>query len=39
MDLLICEVKEGKARLNPKLSQSDTLTRTLWSSQVGPYPE
>lgn len=29
MDLLICEVKEGKARLNPNLSRSDTLARTL----------
>jgi hypothetical protein len=29
MDLLICEVKEGKARLNPNLTRTDTLTRTL----------
>ena len=36
MDLLICEVKEGKARLNPNLSRSDTLARTL--ERVGCCP-
>jgi len=36
MDLLICEVKEGKARLNPNLGRSDTLTRTL--ERVGCCP-
>lgn len=36
MDLLICEVKEGKARLNPNLSQRDTLTQTL--ERVGCCP-
>lgn len=29
MDLLICEVKEGKARVNPNLSRADTLRGTL----------
>lgn len=29
MDLLICEVKEGKARINPNLSRSETLRLTL----------
>lgn len=29
MDLLICEVKEGKARVNPNLSRADTLRATL----------
>lgn len=37
MDLLICEVKEGKARLNPNLTRRDTLTRTL--RRVGCCPE
>ncbi len=36
MDLLICEVKEGKARLNPNLARSDTLARTL--ERVGCCP-
>ncbi len=36
MDLLICEVKEGKARLNTNLTRSDTLTRTL--ERVGCCP-
>ena len=29
MDLLICEVKEGKARVNPNLNRADTLRATL----------
>ena len=29
MDLLICEVKEGKARVNPNLSRADTLRAAL----------
>jgi len=29
MDLLICEVKEGKARVNPNLGRADTLRATL----------
>jgi len=29
MDLLICEVKEGKARVNPNLNRADTLHATL----------
>ncbi len=29
MDLLICEVKEGKARVNPNLKRADTLRATL----------
>ena len=29
MDLLICEVKEGKARVNPNLTRADTLHATL----------
>lgn len=29
MDLLICEVKEGKARVNPNLSRADTLRATF----------
>lgn len=37
MDLLICEVKEGKARLNPNLSRADTLARTL--QRVGCCPQ
>lgn len=36
MDLLICEVKEGKARLNPNLTRTHTLTRTL--ERVGCCP-
>lgn len=36
MDLLICEVKEGKARLNTNLTRSDTLSRTL--ERVGCCP-
>jgi hypothetical protein len=36
MDLLICEVKEGKARLNPNLTRSDTLAKTL--ARVGCCP-
>ena len=36
MDLLICEVKEGKGRLNPNLMRGDTLTRTL--QRVGCCP-
>jgi hypothetical protein len=36
MDLLICEVKEGKARLNPNLTRSDTLARTL--ERIGCCP-
>jgi hypothetical protein len=29
MDLLICEVKEGKAHINPNLNRADTLRATL----------
>jgi hypothetical protein len=29
MDLLICEVKEGRARVNPNLTRADTLHATL----------
>lgn len=36
MDLLICEVKEGKARLNPNLRRRDTLYTTL--ARVGCCP-
>lgn len=36
MDLLICEVKEGKGRVNPNLTRGDTLTRTL--QRVGCCP-
>lgn len=45
MDLLICEVEEGKARLNPNQSRSDTLARTLERvgccprDHVGPHVE
>ncbi len=36
MDLLICEVKEGKARLNPNLRRRNTLHTTL--ARVGCCP-
>lgn len=36
MDLLICEVKEGKARVNPNLRRADTLGLTL--RRVGCCP-
>jgi len=37
MDLLICEVKEGKARLNPNLMRDEVLAATL--RRVGCCPE
>lgn len=36
LDLLICEVKEGKARLNPNLNRRDVLATTL--RRVGCCP-
>jgi hypothetical protein len=37
MDLLVCEVKEGKGRLNPNLRRNDVLVATL--RRVGCCPE